>query len=392
MIFDGSVFCRRSITTLLLFSFVLHGYAQDDFDSFRQEQLDAMQNMSEENTSYSDAVSQEFDAYYDEQNRLFELYQAEIEDKWDEFKASSSHIYVDYDEDFKSRTSVDFENGEINIEVLVDDDPGKGSQQKQQTAESLVEKRVARLLKQKAEDRQQLLKDQVRNRSGTKVTQKSSQQYAKEVVEHIPLSKEKIVAGDGQSRVKYSVKIKMIPNHIEIRAKRFKADILKQAERFNIDPAVAFAVMQTESYFNPNARSHVPAYGLMQLVPKSGARDAYRYIYKQDKLLKDTYLYNPKNNIELGCAYLGKLRHVYFKDIQNNQAAYYCTISAYNTGPGNVAKAFTGGTKLGPTAKAVNSLAPDQVYRNLLNNLPYKETKDYLAKVNSRVENYQAWK
>ena len=77
--------------------------------------------------------------------------------------------------------------------------------------------------------------------------------------------------------------------------------------------------MHTESSFNPKARSPIPAFGLMQLVPKSGARDAYNYIYKQDRLLSDTYLYVPANNIELGCAYIAKIRHDYFKNIKDEK-------------------------------------------------------------------------
>jgi len=155
-----------------------------------------------------------------------------------------------------------------------------------------------------------------------------------------------------------------------------------------LPPSLVFAVIQTESNFNPKARSHIPAYGLMQLVPKSGARDAYRYLYKKDKFLRGRYLYNPKNNIELGCAYLGKLKNVYFKGIKDEKSAYYCVISAYNTGPGNVAKAMTGTTKLKPTVKKVNSMSSKKVYATLKRNLPYKETRDYLEKVINRMPQY----
>ena len=72
----------------------------------------------------------------------------------------------------------------------------------------------------------------------------------------------------------------MLPSHQDKRVERYKDEIFKQSERFGIDPAIVFAIIHTESSFNPKARSHIPAYGLMQLVPKSGGRDAYNYIYK----------------------------------------------------------------------------------------------------------------
>ena len=78
------------------------------------------------------------------------------------------------------------------------------------------------------------------------------------------------------------------------------------------------AITETVASFYPKATSHIPAYGLMQLVPSSGARDAYNYVYKEDIVLKKRYLYKPKNNIELGCAYLGKIRNNWFNGIRDN--------------------------------------------------------------------------
>ncbi|GIS72714.1 MAG: hypothetical protein CM1200mP10_22910 [Candidatus Neomarinimicrobiota bacterium] len=54
------------------------------------------------------------------------------------------------------------------------------------------------------------------------------------------------------------------------------------------------AIAETESAFNPKAKSHVPAYGLMQLVPKTGARDAYQWIYKKDKYVSGDTFTNPR--------------------------------------------------------------------------------------------------
>jgi len=368
-----------------------NSFAQDDLDKFRIDQLNALQSMSDENNANSASVTLEIQSYLGEQSRLFETYKTEVENKWGAFKASSQSTLVVYDDDFNTRSTVDFDKGEVSIEVLVEDKSTNSARDKRRAGELGLEKALNKLLNQKAGDKQALLKDQILTRADIKVTSKNAGQFASNTIATETIKNLPTRAKDGVPRVKYVVKVQMVPNHIEVRAKRFKTDILKQSKRFDIDPAVAFAIMQTESYFNPMARSHVPAYGLMQLVPKSGARDAYQYVYKKDRLLKDTYLYNPANNIELGCAYLSKLRHVYFGDIKDDRAAYYCTISAYNTGPGNVARALSGTTKLGPATRVANEKSPDQVYRILMNKLPYDETKDYLTKVSSRIENYQAW-
>ncbi len=376
---------------IVLFAMVSPLIAQDDFEKWKQQQSKGASDLVAEQNKYLESVTKEYDNYAFEQNRQFENFKAEVEKKWGQYKGSKAKRLVNYDDDLNSRSTVDFEKGEIEVEVIVEDVSRESPDKKDQEAAASLAKKIQKVVTQAAPDKAPLLKNQVKNATGKQVTPLQAKAYAKETVKKQPIKKSVEKGADGKSRIKYSVKIKMVPNHVEVRAKRFKAEILKQSRRFNIDPAVAFAIMQTESSFNPEARSHIPAYGLMQLVPKSGARDAYNFVYKKDKLLSGGYLYNPTNNIELGCAYISKLRHVYFKNIKNDKTAYYCTIAAYNTGAGNVARALTGTTKLKPTAEAANRLSPEGVYKTLLKKLPYVETKNYLKKVRERSAYYQAW-
>lgn len=377
--------------TLLFFIFFVIVVAQDDYEKWLKEQQAAMKAMTEEENRYIEAVTNEFDDYVAEQERQFQEFKDAVEKKWDEFKFSSKKTYVNYDDNLDSRASVDFEKGAIEVEVIVVKDPKASNSELAEKGEEKLKKKIEQIAKVKTDDQQPLLKDQLQTSKGEKVTTKNARSYASESVKKHKVKKQQIKSKDGKTRIKYTVKIKMLPNHLEVRAKRFKKEVKQQSKRFNIDARVAFAIMHTESSFNPKARSHVPAYGLMQLVPKTGARDAYNYVYKKDKLVRGKYLYKPANNIELGCAYISKIRHVYFRDITNDQCAYYCTISAYNTGIGNVAKTFTGKTKLKPAVKAVNSRQPDDVYKYLKRNLPHKETRDYLDRVIDRISFYESW-
>jgi membrane-bound lytic murein transglycosylase C len=146
--------------------------------------------------------------------------------------------------------------------------------------------------------------------------------------------------------------------------------------------------MLSDSSFNPMARCYIPAFGLMQIVPRSAGIDAYKYLYKKKKLVSSSYLYSANNNIEMGSAYLHILYFRYLKKIKDPQSRLYCAITAYNTGAGNVAKAFIGNTNIGRAAKTINKKSSDEVYKTLMRKLPYNETKKYLKKVTNRVSVY----
>ena len=99
----------------------------------------------------------------------------------------------------------------------------------------------------------------------------------------------------------FSIDFNLRSDHKETRGDLYTKEIFHQSQRFKIDPAIAMAVTETESSFNPKATSHIPAYGLMQLVPVSGARDAYQYVYNKDKFLGKGIYTNPKIILNLMC-------------------------------------------------------------------------------------------
>ena len=198
----------------------------------------------------------------------------------------------------------------------------------------------------------------------------------------------------------YSTQLKLVPDHIRKRAAVYLNDVNAQSQRQNLPPALVLAVMETESYFNPVARSSAPAFGLMQLVPTSGAREAYRYVYNQDRVVSDAYLYDSKNNIELGSAYLNRLYYAQLDGIENPQSRMWASIAAYNTGPSNVLRAFAGKYYKAQHGNydnwkqlaysKINRMTPDQMYNHLRGNLPYPETREYIKKVGERMGKYQS--
>lgn len=237
-----------------------------------------------------------------------------------------------------------------------------------------------------------LLTGQVQTPDGKPVTVNNAPQAAAALVAARPPAAAPVKGEDGAARTAVTVEFPLVPEHVRVRAERFRPFVSEYSKRHQVDPALVFAIMHTESCFNPRARSGAPAFGLMQLVPTSGARDAYRYVFKKDAVVDSIYLYDPQRNIELGAAYLYLLDTQQLRPIRDPLSRQYCTIAAYNTGAGNVARTFSNTRSVGTAARTINTLPPDQVYAQLRSNLPYQETRDYVKRVSERIPLYEAWR
>lgn len=174
-------------------------------------------------------------------------------------------------------------------------------------------------------------------------------------------------------------------------APKFRPLVEKYAQKTGVDPALIFGIIYQESRFNPHAVSTAEAYGMMQLVPKSGGLEAFRKAKGEAVRPTKEYLMDPENNIELGATYLNILLFDYWmKGVENFPAREYCAISGYNTGPGNLARAFTNTTsKLAEAQARANGMAPDELFDFLRVNLPYAETRDYLLRVAAARRHYK---
>ena len=190
------------------------------------------------------------------------------------------------------------------------------------------------------------------------------------------------------TRLTISIKPKELAQRIE----EIKPYAKQYAETWQLPMPLIVAVIHTESSFNPLAVSHIPAYGLMQVVPSSAGIDVNDFLHNQRAPLEKEYLFVSQQNVEAGSAYLHILNSRYLRKIDDPMSRLYCAIAAYNTGVGNVAKAFNNGQSVGMSDAVVakiNAMSPDAVYDFLKVNLPYEETRRYLVKVKSRMEKYQ---
>ena len=137
------------------------------------------------------------------------------------------------------------------------------------------------------------------------------------------------------------------------------------AKEYNLDHALVLAVIKTESNFDPNARSHKDAIGLMQITEETLKWAMMREGKNAVFTAKD--LYTPKVNIKYGCLILSLL----IEEFQDRDTA----LAAYNAGRANVLK------WLKDSRYSKDGIA--------LYNTPYEETNDYIKKVNRYRLQYQ---
>ena len=314
--------------------------------------------------------------------RLVSVLNGNVSKEWgkDEVLTATRSRYVKYTQNYKSRAIINFDEGRVTIETLVN----------KNATSNLRNAIVTTLLTPDDPRAVDLFSDKKIKLSGTpflyKLVVDNNQHYidspenAEQFSHYLVTNHQKIrQAHSTSSKEVLYVTLNLVSNHNNIRAKRYEESVNRYAKRFNINKSLIYAVIKTESNFNPFAVSHAPAYGLMQLVPTSGGRDAYYYVKGKDIAPKRDYLFNPDNNIELGTAYLNIIERNYLKNIQNPVSREYCTIAAYNTGSGNVLRTFSSNRET--AVNIINSLHPAETYNKLRAGLNSKEARRYLEKV-----------
>nr|CAL29645.1 putative lytic transglycosylase [gamma proteobacterium 1A] len=380
----------------------------------------------------------EFSDYQAQQNKEFEAfvkawqdaekqYLDKIAKRWQDPSLPSQKVWVQYTEELDRRTSIDFETGEIVVELLDSQSDEQAlafaESQLNQLAEVSVEQTLHKdpiyiqanknlamqsihITESGVSKRVDTAAEYMPNKLANNASQSSINAVTKETKESKiqPVSmadqsvlskklvrqtlggaKPKIVKENNRTRISYQLPSTTLSSQAE----RYLPQVNLQAKRWNLDPALLLAIIQTESSFNPLARSAVPAFGLMQIVPASAGKDVSAFLQGKPMLLSPEYLYKAKNNVEAGSAYVHLLSNRYFKDVRDSQSRTYISIAAYNTGPGNVAKTLSGTNSLTRASIAANLMSSEKIYQLMLQKLPAQETRNYLKKVVKRTAYYE---
>ena len=356
-------------------------------------------------SQYEQQQKQEFEAFVSAWRDAESAYLKQITAKWQDPNLPSSKVWVKYSDDLNKRTSVNFESGEVVVELL----SSKSDEQAVEYAkEQLNELSQVTVDKTLAKDPIYITANNTLNSksiisTGKPLNNKVEQSkpltatQCKKVAEQTVLSTEivqEVLAAKApvitKQKDRVTISYKLPANTLSNQAKRYLPEVKVQAARYNLEPALLLAIIHTESSFNPLARSPIPAFGLMQIVPTSAGKDVSNFLQGKPLLLSPEYLFKADNNVEAGSTYLHILSNRYFKNVRNEQSRLYMSIAAYNTGPGNVAKTLSGSNSLNQASIAANAMSADKIYAYMVNNLPAQETRNYLQKVVKRTAYYQA--
>jgi len=159
------------------------------------------------------------------------------------------------------------------------------------------------------------------------------------------------------------------------------------SREFSVDKELIYAIMEVESAFNPKAVSKSNALGLMQIKANSAGRDVYQYVDGKNVVPSKEALFNPKENIRIGTAYLQLLDEFYFADVEDRDKRELLAIASYNGGLNTVIKLFGKSSEL--AIERINALSKQSVLQRLIYQHPSEETRNYVQKVTRAKQNYR---
>ncbi len=145
----------------------------------------------------------------------------------------------------------------------------------------------------------------------------------------------------------------------------FQDEVIARSRDIGLDPAYVFGLIRQESRFIMDARSHVGAQGLMQIMPDTASWTARRIGLRD---FRPEQINDRDTNILIGTAYLRMA-------LDNFDGSAPLAAAAYNAG-GSRARNW----RNGPTLEAAI----------WIENIPFEETRDYVKRVLANATNYAA--
>jgi len=315
----------------------------------------------------------------------YAFFSDQVNDRWgQEAQFASQKAYVKYLDDYLSRSRIDFDSGVVVVETLASSNPIVQLQSAIVTTlltpedPNQVDIYSANNIEPNSKP---FLLGRVVDQQGQNI------QYpwrAKQFADY--LINRSMTRHNSEKGVIYRVEIPMVKQRNKVAAKHWMPWVQAASDRFDLPESLILGIIETESAFNSFAVSHANAYGLMQVVPSTAGADVFEKIFQRDDKPSRQYLFNAQNNIMVGSGYLSILRDQYLKGVTHPTSQLYCIISAYNSGTGNVLKAFS--SDRSEAVARINALSPADVLWRLRKKHPSAEARRYIEKVLANQKKY----
>ena len=206
---------------------------------------------------------------------------------------------------------------------------------------------------------------------------KTQSRYSKDIIEKTWLAFFHYYAQAGDylglyyqlGRLSSNEKEQILARHPDLLFPRpFHESVTQASQQFGINSEIIYSIMRQESAFNPRARSHMDAFGLMQLLPKVARETATK---SHLPIEHDDDLFLPHINIPIGTAHLRDLW-------EQHDGRFILMTASYNAS----AEAILNWMKTRFRGDALE----------FIEDIPYNETQNYVKLIMRNLIFYQALK
>lgn len=145
---------------------------------------------------------------------------------------------------------------------------------------------------------------------------------------------------------------------------KYENYIKQYAKIEDLSPILIASIINVESSFKSDAKSHAGACGLMQILPSTADYICTLNDYED---VEHEQLLNPEINIKIGCMYV--------RYLSNKFNSLDLVLASYNAGE-TVVRSWLKNTEYSYDGKTLHTI-------------PYKETKNYIKKVKNNIKIYK---
>ena len=198
------------LATILIFAVKLASGQKKDFEEEQRRQQKQWEESTKEGENLFIETEQQWQRMLLEQQRDWERMVAEIDRIWRDSLTTTKKEWVDYSDQYSTRSYVNFENGDLVLATMI-----KTSETRiTELSKERIRKQLAKALSANNASGRSILAGQIVDSRGQVVTPQNLDRYLnEEVFPRLKRDPKPLLGKDGLPRYKFSAPMKLIPNH-----------------------------------------------------------------------------------------------------------------------------------------------------------------------------------